>query len=79
MELLPLDQEKVRQETEKMQIPYPADKRMQNLLGNPMMLELYAKVCSLRKDSSETQEEIMNISSPEQLIQLYLEQLLKDL
>ena len=78
VELLPLDQEKVRQETEKMQIPYPADKRMQNLLGNPMMLELYAKVCSLRKDSSETQEEIMNISSSEQLIQLYLEQLLKD-
>ena len=76
VELLPLNQEKVKQETEKMKIPYSSDQRMQNLLGNPMMLELYAKVYRLKKDSSETQEEIMNISSPEKLIQLYLEQLL---
>ena len=75
-ELLPLDQEKIQKETERMEIPYPTDSRMQNLLGNPMMLELYTKVCSFRKESQELQKEIKDISTPEKLIQLYVEQVL---
>lgn len=76
VELLPLDQEKIQKETERMEIPYPADARMQKLLGNPMMLELYTKICSFRKESSEIQKEIVDISTPEKLIRLYIEQVL---
>lgn len=76
VELLPLDQEKIQKETERMEIPYPADARMQKLLGNPMMLELYTKICSFQKESSEIQKEIEDISTPEKLIRLYIEQVL---
>lgn len=76
VELLPLDQKKIQKETERMEIPYPADARMQKLLGNPMMLELYTKICSFRKESSEIQKEIVDISTPEKLIRLYIEQVL---
>lgn len=71
-ELLPLDEETVAVELERNNLEIPENKKLRELLKNPMMLELYKDILTAGNDSKEFFPEVQGVRDVDGLVCVYL-------
>lgn len=66
---MPLSDDEIRKYLEEQKVLYPNDNNLLQLLGNPMMMSLYVKVCKAKQSS-------VNVHTESELLTAYLDSLL---